>query len=168
MLYFAYGSNMSSKRLLDRCDSAQALGVAILDEFRLTFMANNRGKIVANIEQALGEQVVGVLYDLTQADMKKLDRFEGRPYVYKRIKLEVTLENNRVVTAYTYAMEKHYTTYREFDELSKPAKQTESLIMRRYGKPRKDYLQHILKGYEENLIDTRPLVEAVNYSKSLI
>jgi gamma-glutamylcyclotransferase (GGCT)/AIG2-like uncharacterized protein YtfP len=167
MLYFAYGSNMSFERLFERCSSCQNLGVAILDNYRLVFMTNNRGKIVANIEPFKGERVVGILYHLTQADLKKLDRYEGRPYVYKRVQMDVTLENGRQIETFTYAMEKYYSVYREADELGKTPQPTEQFYRRRYGKPRKDYLNHILKGFEENLIDTQPLVTAIEVSKAL-
>ena len=86
-LYFAYGSNMSSRRLLARVPSARALGLAKLDGF--TWCCNKLGKDgsgKANLMSQDGAQVFGVLYEIKSKHWKQLDRLE---LGYQRIEVEV-------------------------------------------------------------------------------
>ena len=69
--YFAYGSNMDSARMLARCPGARMAGVASLKGYRLA------ERLYADIETAEGCVVGGVLWSVTLADLRVLDRFEG-------------------------------------------------------------------------------------------
>ncbi len=74
--YFAYGSNMSSRRLADRV-RAQPLGVAWVPGLRLAFNkpgADGTGK--ANLVCAAGDRAWGVVYRLSAPELARLDRFE--------------------------------------------------------------------------------------------
>lgn len=69
--YFAYGSNMETARMLARCPGARMAGVARLKGYRLA------ERLYADIETAEGCAVGGVLWSVTLADLRALDRFEG-------------------------------------------------------------------------------------------
>lgn len=91
--YFAFGSNMEAGQMLRRCPSAEIIeGSRALDGYSLTFCghSNKWGGGVATIVSS-GEGVVfGRLYSLTWGDVRRLDGFEGHPYVYKRQYVRLT------------------------------------------------------------------------------
>ena len=77
--YFAYGSNMSSRRLLARVPGARALGRAYVDGWRLAFNKpgiDGTGK--ANLVADPDETAWGVLYEIAPKDWPLLDQFEPR------------------------------------------------------------------------------------------
>jgi gamma-glutamylcyclotransferase len=83
--YFAYGSNMLEQRLHKRCKSANLRGVASATDWLLTFSKRSRddsGK--ATIHKVTGNWLFGVVYDLDESDLPKLDRFEGVGNGYDR------------------------------------------------------------------------------------
>ena len=87
MKYFAYGSNMDVAQMDDRCPGAPVQANAKLNDFR--FVINSRG--VASIVDAPGSVVHGVLWEISPADERTLDRYEGlRKGLYS--KTTVTVE----------------------------------------------------------------------------
>lgn len=97
ILYLAYGSNMLPERMMRRCPGATALGVARLPDYRLA------ERLYADIDFSEGESVFGVLYLITERDMRSLDAYEGYPKVYRREWLEVEYRGESY-TALTYEM----------------------------------------------------------------
>lgn len=81
MLYFAYGSNMDPAQMRGRAPGARALGAARLAGWRLTFTRDSPGwgGGVGHIERAPEDEVWGVLWEVTQADVDALDEYEGVP-----------------------------------------------------------------------------------------
>jgi cation transport regulator ChaC len=79
MFYFAYGSNMDPVQMAERCPGAVALGAAHLPDWRLTFTRDSPGwgGGVGHIERAAGDEVWGVLWDVTSAHLSALDEYEG-------------------------------------------------------------------------------------------
>ena len=79
MLYFAYGSNMDPVQMSHRCPGARPLGAARLADWRLTFTRDSPGwgGGVGHIERAPGDEVWGVLWDVTDEHMRSLDEYEG-------------------------------------------------------------------------------------------
>lgn len=79
MLYFAYGSNMDPRQMRERCTGARPVGAARLAGHRLVFTrdAPGWGGGVASIEPAPGDEVWGVLWEITPADEEALDEYEG-------------------------------------------------------------------------------------------
>ena len=73
--YFAYGSNMNKGQIAERCSVARAVCAACLPGHRLAFYGRNRvwdgGQ--ETVVQELGQQVWGVLYELTFGDAASLD-----------------------------------------------------------------------------------------------
>jgi hypothetical protein len=79
MLYFAYGSNMDLGQLRGRCPSAQFVAIAKLQHHRLAFTryAKDRGCATCDALPQAGKEVWGVVFELSEADFKNLDRHEG-------------------------------------------------------------------------------------------
>jgi cation transport regulator ChaC len=103
--YFAYGSNMSSGQMSERCPGARALGPARLAGFALTFnrWSDRRRSYVADVIPVHGSDVWGVLWDVTPEDLASLDRFEGVAIgAYRRDTLRVASSEPPLVDAVTY------------------------------------------------------------------
>jgi gamma-glutamylcyclotransferase len=79
MLYFAYGSNMNWQQMQERCPSARFFGVAWLPDHKLAFTRKSikRGCGVADAVPTQGQKVWGVVYEITDRDVIKLDKSEG-------------------------------------------------------------------------------------------
>lgn len=73
--YFAYGSNMASAGMRERCASPSVLGVATIPGYR--FRIANRG--YATMVPDPGSVVYGLLWSLTDEDLTALDQYEGVP-----------------------------------------------------------------------------------------
>lgn len=89
ILYFAYGSNMSTAQMRQRCPYSMPIGLGFLPGWR--WIINERG--YANIVQQdsqTGAGVFGLLYLLPPRDEDSLDVFEGVGYAYGKSKVDVT------------------------------------------------------------------------------
>lgn len=129
MKYFAYGSNMNPERMRERGVNFSNREHAILEEWRLEFnkiASRNSKEGYANIVEDEKSVVEGILYTIQDSDIEKLDRYEGYPDHYNRIKVRVKLDDGREIETITY--------------IAKPDKVREGL------KPSKKYLNHLLKG----------------------
>jgi len=76
--YFAYGSNMHPRRLIERTPAARFLGTARLPGWVLGFRlrgADGSGK--AHIEPSGEGECHGVVYRVQRRDLSVLDRFEA-------------------------------------------------------------------------------------------
>ncbi|MGL4728850.1 MAG: gamma-glutamylcyclotransferase family protein [Bosea sp. (in: a-proteobacteria)] len=71
-LYFAYGANMDREGMALRCPGAVALGVASLKRHRFFIMREG----YASVRRDPRGQVFGVLWELTLAHIRALDKFE--------------------------------------------------------------------------------------------
>lgn len=85
--YFAYGSNMSPTRLMERDIKYSNRQKGILRGYKFTinkksFKNPNIG--FANITEDDNSIVEGVLYDVEEGELLKLDKFEGSPKHYHR------------------------------------------------------------------------------------
>ena len=97
-LYFAYGSNMLSSRLRERCPSATPVGVAELPDHELRWhkrSKDNSGK--CDVVACPGKHIIGVLYRIEDPDKKALDRAEGLGHGYVEIEVHVLLDGNSVI-----------------------------------------------------------------------
>ena len=79
MLYFAYGSNMDWEQMQQRCPSARFLHRATLPDRKIAFTRKsvNRGCGVADVVRAAGQRVWGVVYDIADTEVGKLNGCEG-------------------------------------------------------------------------------------------
>ncbi len=76
MQYFAYGSNMNTSEMQQRCPQSTPARKYQLSGFRLVF------KYYADIAPAEGCTVHGGLWQITQDCEASLDRYEGYPSFY--------------------------------------------------------------------------------------
>lgn len=103
LLYFAYGSNLSSARLRARLEEVEVLGPAVLREHRLALdKRGHDGSAKANVVPHPGEEVWGVVYELAVAHADALDRFEGG---YERVGVEVHHAERGPLDVVTYRSE---------------------------------------------------------------
>ena len=103
-LYFAYGSNMSSERLLARTPSAVSLGRARLPGYTLRWHKLGRdgsGKCDIESSDAPDSAVWGVLYEIDLADKDHLDAVEGLGVGYDGQTVRVQTDTG-VSDAFTY------------------------------------------------------------------
>lgn len=103
-LYFAYGSNLSSRQMLRRCPSARSVGRGYLDRWRIAFdgYSASWGGAVADVVRDDKSWVEGVLYEMSARDVLKLDTYEGCPTSYVRRRLHVTLASGKQRAAFVY------------------------------------------------------------------
>lgn len=133
-LYFAYGSNMSQHRLEKRVGKVKRINVWGIKGYSLVFNAGYEyvdedypGGIFANlIKTGLDEHVVyGVVYELSDKQLRLLDGFEGAPLYYNRV-----IERYQMQPIIIYvSINQNY---------------------RVLGEPSVDYLKYIVEGYVEN------------------
>lgn len=111
--YFAYGSNMLSERMLARIPAATVVGVARLPGWQLVWDKISRdGSGKANLRQAAGQEVWGVVYRIPALDIAKLDRIENG---YQRIEVEVECDRHVKLTAFTYYSDQRNSNVLPFD-----------------------------------------------------
>jgi len=139
--YFAYGSNMDPKQMKDRINEdffSRKRGV--LEGCRLVFNIYSQVREcgVANIVKDGSGMVEGVLYEITENGLKKLDDYEGHPDQYVRKVLKVECEGKKY-RAQVYVANKDKTE----DGL----------------KPSKKYMEQLLKGQD---ILSKEYVEILN------
>ena len=79
MLYFAYGSNMNWDQMRERCPSSRFVGIVVLREHKLAFTRRSvtRGCGVADVVAEDGAEVWGVVYEIEDLDVGRLDTSEG-------------------------------------------------------------------------------------------
>ena len=131
--YFAYGSNMSCKRLKKRIRSAKSKGRGVLRCHRLAFhkVSCKDGSGKCDIPSATESDVVwGRLYHIDDRDKERLDRYEGVGYGYEKKCVTVESESGETVRAITY--------YVKDDTYKKPSL-----------KPYTWYKKHVLVGAKE-------------------
>jgi gamma-glutamylcyclotransferase len=140
-LYFAYGSNLDAAQMRARCPSARSLGRARLAGHALAFggFSGLWGGAVASVVRARGSAVEGVLYALTEADLRALDAFEGHPWVYERVARVVTGEGRARQRAFVYALRTLGPSHRP---------------------PAPRYLAVVRRAYERLCFDPAPLARA--------
>ena len=103
--YFAYGSNMSCKRLQKRVSTAKSKGKAVLRSHRLEFHKVSRkdGSGKCDIVPSNESDVVwGRLYHIDAEEKELLDYAEGRGHGYEDKCVTVELDSETTVCAVTY------------------------------------------------------------------
>jgi hypothetical protein len=91
-LYAAYGSNMHPEQMQQRAPHSPMAGTGWLHGWRLTFGGEDIGwdGALATVVEDPTSKVFVVLYDMTSADEKTLDRWEGSELgIHKKIRCRV-------------------------------------------------------------------------------
>lgn len=105
MYYFAYGSNMSLKRLQARVPSARPVGLAHLEAHQLRFHKRGKddsAKADAYLTGDSSDRVVGVLFIIDPDEKHHLDRAEGLGFGYDIKEVELAFGARGTITAFTY------------------------------------------------------------------
>ncbi len=103
--YFAFGSNLSSPRLLERIPEASVHCVATLHQHRLCWRKNDRGqsgKCDIEFTGSMEDIVYGVIYLMTHTEKLELDVYETAGFGYDHMHVEVTGTQGEVIEAFTY------------------------------------------------------------------
>jgi len=154
MKYFAYGSNMDSQRMKEREVKYSKRELAIMIGHELFFnkqASRNPNEGYANLIPKEGTATEGILYEINDEDIVKLDKFEGYPNHYIKKTIKVKLKNGNEVDALVY--------------LAQSDKTKNGL------KPCKEYLNHLKQGEDllsekySNLLESFDTLEASNQSK---
>lgn len=88
--YFAYGSNMDEIQMIERCPSANVIGVGRLPGYRFALDA----KGTATILKSPNDTVWGVIWSIASKDLVILDKYEGiRSRCYKHTFVLIEGEN---------------------------------------------------------------------------
>ena len=125
--YFAFGSNMSAKRMHERLGWYPSRSRAILQNYRMLFNKHSNDGGKANIMSSPGNIVEGILYSVIEEDLLILDKYEGvAAKQYKRHEIEVRNNNKNSITAVTY----------------------KALNTGKISAPTEEYLNYILEGKE--------------------
>ncbi len=104
ILLFAYGSNLSKKQMAQRCPQCKPKFTAVLHNYRLIFVDWSRQWHggVATIKAQTGERVPGGVYEVSEGDLRRLDKLEGYPSLYDRAKIKVVNEHGELIEVQTY------------------------------------------------------------------
>jgi len=129
MNYFAYASNLNKKQMAVLCPDAKPKIVATLPNFKIMFTGYSRQRkgAAATISGSKGDKVIGAVYEVTEACLRKLDSNEGYPDNYKHLNVRVFTDSGEAIEAITFIK----------------ARQEEE------GKPSADYLAVIQQGYRD-------------------
>ncbi len=107
--YFAYGSNMCSRRLRERTPSAQAIGIGFVMEHQLRWHKKSQdgsGKCDIFFTGDPDHQVHGVLFEISESEKERLDIVEGLHHGYEEKMVEVLTTAGLVHAVTYYATEK--------------------------------------------------------------
>jgi gamma-glutamylcyclotransferase (GGCT)/AIG2-like uncharacterized protein YtfP len=105
-LYAAYGSNMDSAQMAERCPHSPQQGTGWIEGWRLTFGGEDIGweGALATVVEDDAERVFVVLYDVADVDEAELDRWDGLTLgYYRKFRVRVqTLDGD--VAAWLYVL----------------------------------------------------------------
>ena len=104
MYYFAYGTNLNQRQMLERCPDSKPKFIATLPNYKLVFVGWSRQWRggVATIKHFRGDKVPGAIYEISDRDLRRLDSYEGYPGSYNRLNVTVFDEDGEAVKAVTY------------------------------------------------------------------
>ncbi|MDY6918376.1 MAG: gamma-glutamylcyclotransferase family protein [Chloroflexota bacterium] len=127
MYYFAYASNLNRGQMAARCPGSVPKFAAVLPNFKLIFTGWSRewGGGVASIRRYQGGKVKGAVYEVSDRDLRSLDRHEGYPSVCNRVNVLVFTDDGDSVEAVTYVR-------REQSQEAPPSKKYLALIAQGY------------------------------------
>jgi len=103
--YFAFGSNLSSARLLERIPRASKHCVATLHQHQLCWHKKGQdlsGKCDVAFTGNPEDTVYGVVYRMTHDEKLELDAYEGAGIGYERREIQVTALHGEIIEVFTY------------------------------------------------------------------
>ncbi|QIF05574.1 gamma-glutamylcyclotransferase family protein [Roseimicrobium sp. ORNL1] len=110
--YFAYGSNMWDEQMKKRCPQHRKVGHAVLPGYR--WIITTRG--YASVFPSPGDEVEGVLFEVSPTDEDALDGFEGvSSGSYLKVEMTVRCENqDKTALVYVDPITKEGTPKQEY------------------------------------------------------
>jgi gamma-glutamylcyclotransferase (GGCT)/AIG2-like uncharacterized protein YtfP len=108
--YFAYGSNLDLIQMKRRCPSSKLISKGSLSDYRLTFnrFSSGWGGGVADVIQAQGSKVWGLVFEISDTDLERLDRYEGyhkdETSLYERWKTVIDTPNGQICDVWVYTV----------------------------------------------------------------
>ena len=109
--YVAYGSNLHLNQMRFRCPDAKVFGTGVLKNYSLTFWGNSRGNGVATVLPGADTDVPVAVWEVSDADEKNLDRYEGFPHLYRKENIDVLMSDGSTITGMIYIMNNGRPTY---------------------------------------------------------
>lgn len=145
--YLAYGSNLNVPQMRYRCPEATILGTGYIPGYELLFKGSKTGSYLT-IEASEGGKTPVVVWSVTDADEKALDRYEGYPNFYYKKEFTIRCKGirtgrRRTIKAFAYIMHED----------------------RPIGIPSDYYVETCMDGYDTFYFDKNLLNQA--YQKSL-
>jgi len=110
--YFAYGSNLDLPQMKRRCPSSKLISKGSLSDYRLTFnrFSSGWGGGVADVIQDQGSKVWGLVFEISDSDLERLDLYEGcykdKPSLYERWKAVIDTPDGQVSDVWVYTVVK--------------------------------------------------------------
>ena len=100
MKYIAYGSNMMEHQMAFRCPEARLIGTGYIRGARLEFYLH------ATVEKTGDDQdrVPVAVWEISEADERSLDRYEGYPDYYVKEEWPVYLDDGTETVGMIYLM----------------------------------------------------------------
>lgn len=140
--YIAYGSNLNVQQMRMRCPSARIIGTSVLEDHKLLFKGSKTGSYLT-VEKKPGSLVPVGVWEVTPADEKTLDRYEGFPNFY--YKKELTLPVKGIRTG--KIRKRRVFVYIMYEN-------------RPIGIPSISYMQTCIQGYDDFGFDWAGLLDA--------
>ena len=106
--YFAYGSNISSSQMRERCPNAKKIGVGLLYGWELEFAVNAphlRGN-AAGIYRSPSKYVWGIVYVISKKDKEALDKTEQGGYYPVEVSVKMQDSQQHLNKVFVYIPEK--------------------------------------------------------------
>ena len=146
--YAAYGSNLNILQMRYRCPSARVIGVAEISDYRLLFKGSKTGAYLT-IEKQKGSVVPVGIWEVSAADERSLDRYEGFPNFY--YKTEMSLDIKGIRTGKIRRRKCFVYIMHEERELALPSR---------------SYVRTCIEGYFDFDFNTKYLKQAIQDSRS--
>ena len=146
--YAAYGSNLNILQMRYRCPSARVIGVAEISDYRLLFKGSKTGAYLT-IEKQKGSVVPVGIWEVSEADERSLDRYEGFPNFY--YKTEMNLDIKGIRTGKIRRRKCFVYIMHEERELALPSR---------------SYVRTCIEGYFNFDFNTKYLKQAIQDSRS--
>ena len=143
--YIAYGSNLNVEQMKWRCPGARAISTATLKNYRLMFKGSQTGAYLT-IEKYSKGKVPVVVWEVTDRNIKALDRYEGYPNFYYKKDIRIKCDDGHFRDCFAYIMHERNSI----------------------EAPHMYYVETCLEGYQHFGFDVNYLWDAVEYSGGII
>ena len=108
--YFAHGANLDLPQMKRRCPSSKLISKGSLSGYRLTFnrFSSGWGGGVADVIREPDSKVWGLVFEISDSDLERLDRYEGcykeQTSLYERWKAVIDTPDGQVCDVWVYTV----------------------------------------------------------------